>query len=216
MEGEKLSVGRSAALIWIPTVARLWKAKPAGVRPCTISASCGIRKNERAKPECRVQSATSISALPPTIPKKPVDSRPHTVHGEALHLHMPSLLAIVHRTLGGAGRPRDRKILCLASSRRGTTIHAVAAYPVYSLVSTGFQPPKPECHVESATSTFSRRLTITKNWSVGHDKRGGNRASKGLEDRRHGPKCANKAIMRREINDLTQKSKPKTKPKQSR
>jgi hypothetical protein len=45
--------------------------------------------------------------------------------------------------------------------------------------------------------------------------KGGNRASKGLEDRRHGPKCANKAIMRREINDLTQKSKPKTKPNQS-
>jgi hypothetical protein len=180
VESEKLSVGRSAALIWIPTVARLWNAKPAGVRPCTISASCGIRKNERAKPECRVQSATSISALPPTIPKQPVDSRPHTVHGEALHLHMPSLLAIVHRTLGSAGRPRDRNILCLASSRRGTTIHAVAAYPVYRLVSTGFQPPKPECHMESATSTFSLRLTITKNWSVGHDKRGAIEPVKGL------------------------------------
>ena len=73
----KISVERSAALICRPTVARLCNAKPTRVWNYITSASGGIRKNEREKRECRVESATSISGLPPTVPKKPVGGRPY-------------------------------------------------------------------------------------------------------------------------------------------
>ena len=55
-----------------------------GVWTYIISASGEIRKNERAKPESHVESATSIFALVPTIPKKPVESAPYTVERRGL------------------------------------------------------------------------------------------------------------------------------------
>ena len=173
MEGEKLSVGRSAALIWIPTVARLWKAKPAGVRPCTISASCGIRKNERAKPECPPHA---WGRWPPARSQDPLSSFPPT---------------------------RDHYSRCCRVSRIQSRVYR------FPTTKAGMSRGISDIHLLAASHDYKE----LERWAR---QRGGNRASKGLEDRRHGPKCANKAIMRREINDLTQKSKPKTKPKQSR
>ena len=65
----------------------------AGSHPEEPKASSGALKpprhpdterdqNGRPKPESHVESVTSISPLPAAIPKKPVDSKPHTVEGE--------------------------------------------------------------------------------------------------------------------------------------
>ena len=49
--------------------------------------------NGRPKPESHVESATSILALPPTIPRNPVDSRPYTVDGGWARLQKPTTKA---------------------------------------------------------------------------------------------------------------------------
>ena len=67
----------------------------AGSQPEEAKVSSGVLKaprhtdterdqNGRPKPESHVESVISISALPATIPKKPVASKPHTVEGGAL------------------------------------------------------------------------------------------------------------------------------------
>jgi len=193
VDSKRLLVGRSAALACTPTVARPCEAEPKGVRPY-ISAGGGTHKNERAKPECLVQSVTSISALVPTIPKKQVDSRRRAAERQAFCLHMLCVLPTVHRALGSPGRPCDRKILCLTSSRRGTTIHAVAPYPVYRLLSTGFQPPKPESDVESATSilalppTIPKKAVDTRPYTVDRSKEGPMESREGSASKKRSPK----------------------------
>ena len=62
-------------------------------------------KNGRPKPESHVGSVTSTSGLPVTIPKKPVDSKPHTVEGGALPMVLSKETSNEKRVRNGQTKP---------------------------------------------------------------------------------------------------------------